>query len=167
MSRRLFLAVPAKLTDFETLQKDFSDTLEGKWTKPENLHATLYFFGNMYQPDELIEKLSSIPMRVEPSPLVGAELFSHNRILSSPSVNPSLDALFATLTKTLDLPVKRAFVPHITLMRIKKILDYQALDRCIDTYRDRVVGTLSGPVELFESHTYPEGAEYELLQTFS
>lgn len=164
---RLFLAVPARVTDFKALQKDFSDTIEGKWTKPENLHATLYFFGKMYEPDELVEKLSSIPMQIEPSSLIGAELFSHNRILSATSVNPSLDALYETLTKTLELPTKRAFVPHITLMRIKKILDYQALHRCIDTYRDQVIGTLSGPVELMQSHTYPEGAEYELIKRFT
>jgi 2'-5' RNA ligase len=163
---RLFLAVPAKLTDFETLQKDFSDSLRGKWTKPENLHATLYFFGNMFEPDELIEKLSAIPMKVEPSPLLGAELFSHNRILSASSENPSLDALYETLTETLDLPSKRAYVTHVTLMRIKKILDYSTLERRIDAYRDRVIGTISEPVELLRSHTYPEGAEYELLRRF-
>jgi 2'-5' RNA ligase len=163
---RLFLAVPAKLTDYETFQKDFSDMLKGKWTKPENLHATLYFFGDMFEPDELIEKLSAIPMPVESSPLLGAELFNHNRILSASSENPSLDALYDTLVESLDLPSKRAYVTHITLMRIKKILDYPTLQERIDAYRDRVIGTISGPVELLLSHTYPEGAEYELLKRF-
>jgi 2'-5' RNA ligase len=163
---RLFLAVGAELTDFATLRKDFSDSLEGKWTTPENLHATLYFFGNMFEPDELIEKLSAIPMRVEPSPLVGAELFSNNRILSASSENPSLGALYETLVDTLELPSKRAYVTHVTLMRIKKVLDFHALNRRIDAYRDRTIGTLSGPVELLLSHTYPTGAEYELLKRF-
>ena len=52
------------------------------------------------------------------------------------------------------------FRPHITLCRIKRILDYAAYKKRVKIYRNRVLGEVLPDIILYESRLSQEGAQY-------
>ena len=163
---RLFLAVPAVLFDYEKLKRDFSDLISGRWTPDENLHVTLYHFGDRFKSAALVNKLIPLVLQIEPSEIIGLEFFSRNNILYARTDNASLEALYTRITKELALPTKNIFIPHITLMRIKKIRNRELLGQKLRLYDNRSIGSLIPVIDLMQSHLYSDGARYELIQRF-
>ena len=143
MKNRLFLALPAILDDYDAIQNDFAEALEGRWVPPENLHLTLSFFGSVDDPEALAEKLSSLNMQLPPSVIGGAGCFVRKKILFATVENPSLEVLYEEVNTFFELPVRRPFVGHVTLMRFKRIVD-EATDTdlvLIDEIRNSTAGS--------------------------
>ncbi|MGB5965697.1 MAG: RNA 2',3'-cyclic phosphodiesterase [Sulfurimonadaceae bacterium] len=166
MKKRLFLALPAIIDDYESIQNDFSDVISGRWTPPENLHLTLSFYGNQFDQDELVQQLSTLKFDVTPSIISGLGYFKRNRILYANVENPALASVYKTLNTLFDLPVTREFIPHMTLMRIKKIVDEDTFYDQLDIYKDREIGSLGSSLELMQSELHSDGAKYSLIKRF-
>ncbi|MCJ7765744.1 MAG: hypothetical protein MUP09_07370, partial [Thiovulaceae bacterium] len=81
MKKRLFLALPAILDNYDAIKRDFAETVDGRWIPPENLHLTLSFFGVTDDPQALVERLSSMRLDVTPSTIRGLGCFVKKRIL--------------------------------------------------------------------------------------
>lgn len=166
MKNRLFLAVPATLDDYDEIQNDFAEALEGRWVPPENLHLTLSFFGSVEEPEELEEKLASLKMRLTPSVIGGMGCFVRKKILFATVENPSLEALYEEVNTFFELPVRRPFVGHVTLMRFKRIVDEAKFYDTLDLYRDCRIGVLGAHPLLMQSRLYPDGARYSVIRRF-
>ncbi len=166
MMNRLFLAVPAILDDYDALQKDFSEVISGRWVPSESLHMTLSFFGDRFEKEVLVEKLSDLKLEVMPSQMRGLGYFKKSRILYVVVENPALETVYKRVNTFFDIPVKKPFLPHVTLMRIKKIVDAKEFYHQLHVYRDRPLGSLGSKVELMQSELHPDGARYALIKRF-
>jgi 2'-5' RNA ligase len=166
MKSRLFLALPAILDDYDEIKKDFAETVDGRWISPQNLHLTLSFFGATDDPQALAERLSSMRLDVTSSTLRGLGCFVKKRILYATVENPSLEALYKEVNTFFGLPVKSAFIGHVTLMRYKRIVDAERFYNQLELYGERRIGSLGANPVLLQSTLYTDGARYSLLKEF-
>ena len=164
---RIFLSVPATLFDYQKIKDDFDGIVQGRWITLENLHLTLCFFGADYDKEFLIDKLSTLKLKTEPSELKGIGFFEHNKILYAKVQSPAIHSLHLQITKALNIIDTQEFIPHITLMRIKTINDISLLKNTIQTYKTETIGELDPTLQLLQSHLNPDGASYTLLHDFS
>jgi 2'-5' RNA ligase len=163
---RLFLAIPVTIFDYKSLQDDFEGLIKGKWTIPQNLHLTLNFFGNTFEKEFLIKTLSTLKLKAEPSDLKGLTLLTQNKILYAQTENGSLSTLHTQIRAALMLPSGQEFIPHVTLMRIKKINHPTLFEQKLRTYDKKIIGTIHPKVQLIQSHVTSTGAQYTLLKEF-
>ncbi|MEN8147956.1 MAG: RNA 2',3'-cyclic phosphodiesterase [Campylobacterota bacterium] len=166
MKKRLFLALPACIDDYKTIQDDFADIIDGRWVPPENLHLTLSFYGDKFEKDELLERLSSVIVEIAPSTIKGLGYFEKRKILYANIENPALSTMYETLNTLFDLPVKHTFVAHVTLMRLKELVNREKFYDRLDIYKEREIGSLGSSLELMQSELHPDGARYTLLKRF-
>ena len=166
MKNRLFLAIPARIDDYEMIQKTFSASIKGRWLPPENLHLTLSFFGTAYEKEALIEGLSTLTFDLQPSIIRGFGYFARNRVFYANVESPSLEELYREVNALFEIPTKRGFVGHVTMMRFKEILDQNRLDELLALSRDEEVGRLETHPVLMESELRPEGAKYTEIKRF-
>lgn len=164
---RLFLAMPVTLFDYEALQSDFEDLIEGRWIPPQNLHLTLQFFAGMFEKEFLIEELSKLDLQAQSSELTGLGLLKNNKILYAGTENPSLTSLNEKIQNAFGLYDKHPFIPHITLMRIKKIHHYTLLEQKINAYEQKPLGRLHTEISLMQSLQTPEGVRYSCIKKFT
>ncbi|MBE0514530.1 2'-5' RNA ligase family protein [Sulfurimonas sp.] len=162
----MFLALRAHLGDYDKLKHDFKEIIEGRWTSEENLHATICYYGNTYTVEELLQKLPLTFEKVEPLKLTSLSYFSHNNILFARPEGYKLDMLHSSLYTQFSLKETTHFVPHVTLMRMKKINDKQAFKETLERYKNRKIGSTETTVELLQSHFYPDGVKYETVKKF-
>jgi len=163
---RLFLAMPVTLFDYENLQYDFEGIIKGKWVIPQNLHLTLNFFGNAFEEAFLKQVLSTLELKADSCVLKGLGVLQHNQILYAQTYNDALLALHTQIREALTLPSEQEFIPHITLMRIKKINHPTLLKQKMRTYDDKIIGTVHPKIQLIQSHITSKGAQYTVLKEF-
>ncbi len=166
MKKRLFLALPVIIDDYEAIQNDFSGVISGRWTPPENLHLTLSFYGDKFEQDELLQRLSDLKVEIETSIIRGFGYFEKRKILYANIENSALSSVYETLNTLFDLPTKNVFVPHVTLMRVKTVVDKDAFYEQLDVYKNKKIGLLGSSLELIESELHPDGARYSLVKRF-
>ena len=164
--KRLFLALPAILDDYDVIQKDFAEVISGRWVASESLHMTLSFFGDRFEKEELVEKLSGLKLEMTPSKMRGLGYFKKSRILYATVENPALETVCKSVNMFFDIPVKETFLAHVTLMRIKKVVDAKEFYHQLHVYRDRPLGSLGSKAELMQSELHPDGARYTLIKRF-
>lgn len=135
---------------------------EGRRTRPETLHLTLVFLGTVdaSRLDALRELAALVRAEKFALNLDQAGCWRHNRVgwLGAGETPPALATLVADLESRLQSSLfrfdKRAFVPHITLLRKA---------RCADVPACRQVGW---PVERFvlvESQSTESGVQYQIV----
>ncbi|AEH44862.1 2'-5' RNA ligase [Thermodesulfatator indicus DSM 15286] len=186
---RLFLAIslPAKIKEkLKSLQEDLAKTqAHVRWVRPEGIHLTLKFFGEV--PEEkttqLIKAIEKVLEREKPGLLrfkvKDLGVFPNPRsprviwaglegdLVKLAKLQRHLEEAFIPLGFPME---KRAFVPHLTLGRIKsprkrnvlmaKVADYQEKNWSIpdDIEIEEIV--------LYESKLHPEGAIYTPRKRF-
>lgn len=163
---RLFLAVPVRLNDFEKIRHDFSPLLEGRWRDEEHLHVTVAFLGERFNADELIEKLSPFQFTFAVSELTRFEYFANSRVFVATTHNPALQHLYEQLETLLGLE-HIVLHPHVTLMRVKNIVDPSAFFNRLEGLSEKAIGILEPKIALYQSRLYPTGARYEILKEWS
>lgn len=156
---RLFLAVPAFLEDYESLQKQFEGIVEGRWTPEQNLHATILFLGKRFRRSELMERLGEFPIALEPSTLGPIEYWSRSHVLVATLSNDTLFSLSTALAQAFGIETSEPHL-HVTLMRVRRRVDPERLSRLLEE-GICARGRLSAEVILYNSFLFPEGAKYE------
>jgi 2'-5' RNA ligase len=135
---------------------------DGRRTRAETLHLTLVFLGavDASRLDELREVAAQVRAEKFVLNLDQAGCWRHNRVgwLGAGATPPALATLVAELESRLQSSLfrfdKRAFVPHITLLRKARCAEAPAC-RQVDWPVDRFV--------LVESRSTESGVQYQIV----
>ena len=184
---RLFVAleIPAAVRDNLAAQikelRDLSTKVADKrprWVRPENLHVTLKFIGEVSPTklDGILNALSAIrsdtPIDLKFRGLGFFPNEQHPRVLWA-GLDASAD--LTSLARDIDGALesqgiareRRAFTPHLTLARIEPPGLHEKLRAAIKEKRAREFGSFqTHEFHLIESKLKPSGAEYTTLATF-
>ncbi len=166
MKNRLFLALPAVLDDYTSLQKAYDGVIAGRWVAPENLHLTLNFFGDLFEQEALSAQLSTLSFSLPPLPIKGVGYFAKNRILYARVEEQGLADIYRLVSTLLGLPTKETFIPHVTLMRVKQIIDEEAFHARLERYATVKLGMLGEETVLMQSELHSDGARYSVVERF-
>ncbi|MBI4115836.1 MAG: RNA 2',3'-cyclic phosphodiesterase [Candidatus Omnitrophica bacterium] len=177
---RAFLALPlTQLFESEvaTLIQNLKKKYPGpRWVKSSEIHITLHFFGDIAPED--VSKISKcvIPVTEEVRSFsihlkgIGAFPNTHQpRVIWTGlegEIKPLAD-MQAALEKNLKkvgFPMeKREFKPHLTLARVKTRGDFGGLEG--EKFGPTVSKRVS-EIVLFQSRLTPEGAHYDVVETY-
>ncbi len=152
-----------------------------KWVRPEGIHLTLKFLGNISLPDveKLAQALSSVVESHEPFELriLGLGGFPTGRnprvlwVGVDRGAEKALSLQRAIEEKAGEVqfpPENRAFKPHLTLGRVRSSKGREALSQMMEIHKNIEIGTFQADaVFLFRSELKPSGAVYTKLKTFS
>ncbi|MBE0575805.1 MAG: RNA 2',3'-cyclic phosphodiesterase [Desulfuromonadales bacterium] len=182
-SVRAFLAIPLpqQLKDaVKTLQRNLQAQIpDARWVRPENLHLTLHFFGDVEQ--ETLEKIKvsvlsvkgcKRPLTVEVKGLGAFPNWHRPRILwLDLEPKDQLRQLYESCREQLQhvglVTDSRPYSPHLTIGRLRQrkscLTDLNALNASIG---GKLVGRFSvDRLILFESRLHADGAEHIPLLT--
>jgi len=151
---------------------------KARWVRPENLHVTLKFIGNVDdgKVDAIRGALGEIHAGSAVSLTLGGLGFfpSEKRprvFWAGMEASPNLAALAREIDARLEklgIPREtREFAPHLTLARFDPPGVSEKLRGAVQERATREFGALStGEFHLFESKTLPAGTEYTRLASF-
>jgi len=150
-----------------------------RWVRPENLHVTLKFIGEVLETklaairNALAGARSDQPVTLDFRGLGFFPSEKHPRVFwAGIEASPNLKTLAADIdraTEKLGIPrEQRPFSPHLTLARFEPPGLPEKLRSAIRENEVRDFGTLhTGQFHLIESKLKPSGAEYTTLESFS
>jgi 2'-5' RNA ligase len=148
-----------------------------RWVPVENLHVTVWFLGEVREPDadSLVEALRPA-LGLAPFTLrvAGAGVFPRSgapRVawLGLPEGRPELTAVFDRLRPRLVSrgfePETRPYDPHLTIARVKDVprQEIAAVRGILEETNADAGGCRIDAVTLFRSQTSPRGSQYERL----
>ena len=150
-----------------------------RWSRPEALHVTLKFIGNIDagKLDPIRAALATVrsdapvEMRVR-----GMGFFPDERrphvLWAGIEASANLAPLAAAIERTLEplgIPrEERKFSPHLTLARLKDSRGAEKLVRAAGEMKSLDFGSArETQFHLFESHTKPSGAEYRKIESYA
>lgn len=177
--KRIFIAIelPRDLKEKMIEVKNYFKNLPFRWVKPENIHLTLFFLGNLE--DKEIENLKEICQNTislsKSFPISFKRLggFPDQRKIHTLWVgveeNNQLDHLYLSLASKLQsggFQIEgRKFTPHITLARLKRGIN---LEKEIEKFKEKDFGKfLVTKVTLFASLLKASGPKHIPLGNFS
>lgn len=163
---RIFLALKARLYDYNAIKSDFSDVIRGRWVADENLHVTVCYFGDTYSIDELLKKLPELMQETEPLKLSSLGYFSNNGILYAKAASSKLDMLCSNICSHFPIPQIKPFIFHVTLMRIKEIKDKKVFEALLNRYNGKNIGDVETAMQLMRNSLSPGGSKYECIKRF-
>jgi 2'-5' RNA ligase len=180
---RLFVAleIPSTVREnlAELLKSLRSMSPQTRWVRPENLHVTLKFIGEVSEArlvgirNALVRVRSNQPVTLEFRDLGFFPNERHPRVLwAGIEASPNLKVLAADIdiaVEKLGIPrEQRPFSPHLTLARFEPPRLPEKLRPAIQESAGRDFGSLrTNRFHLIESKLKPSGAEYTTLESFS
>jgi RNA 2',3'-cyclic 3'-phosphodiesterase len=179
---RAFIAVPLTVdlkAKLAALQGEFRGLpLEAAWVREAGFHLTLKFLGDIdsTQIAPIFACMTATAQQYHPFALTlgGVGVFPHE---SSPRVlwvgiqdeTGCLRQLQQTLERQLVQvgfsPEDRAFAPHLTLARLKRVSQRREFLATLKAHHAAVLGQLDvDHIELLESQLHPSGARYSTVK---
>jgi 2'-5' RNA ligase len=155
------------------------DCAKIRWVKPQSIHLTLVFLGEIS--DDSLDKIKATIATVAQShqsfsmALKGSGTFPHIRrprviwVGVTPEARTPITKLVFDLMDALDflkLEGKKRFSPHITFGRIKSVHDLSSLQQGIERLSLDSDQFPVREITLFKSELKPGGAEYTALSKF-
>ena len=181
---RTFLAIdlPEKIiTQLIDIQDGLKASVKGiRWTRPEGIHLTLKFFGNISENDivnisGVVEKKTkdARPVTLNVKRVGAFPNFKRPRVMWI-GISGEVEQLFF-LQEEIDTGLEtigfqketRAFRPHLTLGRIKSPREVEGLAKIIEGGEGYTAGSfIAEGLTLFKSDLTPKGAIYTKLAYF-
>jgi 2'-5' RNA ligase len=152
---------------------------EPRWLRPENLHVTLKFLGEVPETKlaavrtALAQIRSEQPVTLEFRGLGFFPNEKHPRVFwagieASPNLMKLAEDIDGAMEKLEILPERRAFSPHLTLARFERQGVPEKLRIAIAENSQREFGALqTNEFHLIQSKLKPSGAEYTTLASFA
>ena len=157
---RLFIASPVVLDNYSSIKEDFKNIIEGKWVEEQNLHLTWVFLGELKDEKPIIDKLHEIPALEESIEIKELGYFGRPpRVFFARSKEKVLYEKAKQFTDS-GFDIYR-FQPHVTLCRIKTILDYKAYKEKLKIYRNKTLGAILPEISLYKSIFTTEKVDYQ------
>ena len=184
-SVRAFLVIepPAEiLKEIGNIQNRLKKSIPAdvRWTRPEGIHLTLKFFGNISESEiaavsQVVEKhtADAVPLHLEAKTLRVFPSLKRPRVLWIGLQGDT--APLVSLQKNLEREFEdcgfareeRPLRPHLTLGRIKATKETAGLEKTIESGRDFAAGSFcAAGLALFKSDLTPRGAVYTRLAWF-
>jgi 2'-5' RNA ligase len=148
-----------------------------RWVKPENIHLTLKFIGeiNEEKKNQIEETMEKINFQSEPIEISisGFGKFGQREDLNifwaGIKDNPDLKALHEKIEDSLDsIHIKREtrkFKPHLTLGRNRKKFNFKSFFPLLEQYSDLPIVTfMADRFQVFQSTLSPQGPTYTILK---
>jgi len=151
-----------------------------KWVRPESIHLTLKFFGNIEE--ESIEEISRVitgvaskftPFHLEVRDIGVFPNLMRPRVIwvGVDEAEDTLKILYNETEKNLEKigydPEQRPFNPHLTLGRVKSLKEKRILIEKIEQFKGCELGSFQiEALYLFKSELRPAGAVYSKLNAF-
>ncbi|MDY6855435.1 MAG: RNA 2',3'-cyclic phosphodiesterase [Thermodesulfobacteriota bacterium] len=181
---RSFLAIELPFTIIKKIKKvqdDLKSSLFSvKWVRPESIHLTLKFFGNIEE--ESIEEISRVitgvtskfsPFHLEIRDIGAFPSLIRPRVIwvGVDERGDTLKILYNMIEKNLETigfdPEQRQFNPHLTLGRVKSLEGKRTLIDKVEQCKGCDLGVFQvEALYLFKSELRPAGAVYSKLSTF-
>ena len=167
----------ARLEDIQTVLKEANAHVS--WIKPQNIHCTLIFLGDIFQSgvDSLADVLSRMAMNIKPFEIEiqGLGFFGSTRSprivwagiggAVTPLVKLQNDLITVVLAAGLK-PDEKPFKPHLTIGRVRSNRNASGLVSAISQNKDKNFGALSVKrIVLMQSSLTAAGPVYTLLQS--
>lgn len=178
-TKRLFLGVyvDSKLFEnkYDKIIRDFDSSSFGNWVKPENLHFTVKFLGDVRSDmiDEIVANTEQF-LDVQESTVTFNGLGAlpdrgMPRVLYAPFANPD-DSIIEIHQKIDDIlgamgfeKETKKFLPHVTLLRVKSATN--AFRSVLSKYRTFEFGEMKTyKISLIESRLTPKGPIYNVIR---
>lgn len=173
---RLFAAVELSDSEREPLiqvQQRLAGSSGLRWTRPENLHLTLRFFGKW--PEQRLAELTEVLGAIERPPAPLAAPLVGLRFLPGPHYPRVLMALAEAPPPLLDLqraieagarelgmrPETKPFVPHVTLSRLRDPKQGRPFMDQVEQMKVELGTIKIGGFVLLSSTLEPSGARYD------
>ena len=150
-----------------------------RWVRPENLHVTLKFIGELPEAKLGVIRSALAAVRSDQPVMLdfrGLGFFpnqKHPRVFwAGIEASPNLKLLAAQIEKAMEkvgIPrEQRPFSPHLTLARFEPPWLAEQLRAAIQEHAAREFGPLrTNQFHLIESKLKPSGAEYTTVESFS
>lgn len=169
-------AVLRKITDAQNLLIKTGANL--KLVKPENIHITMRFLGNITPP--MVEKIFEEMKKVQFTPfdvkIQGTGVFPHMRYPRVVWVGitegaDQMRSIFSQLEPRLRelgfAPDSKGFSPHLTIARVKSGMNKAELVKCISENANSEFGVIRAEcLRLKRSNLTPKGPVYSTLKEF-
>jgi 2'-5' RNA ligase len=180
---RLFVAleIPSAVREnlSELLKALRAVSPQTRWVRPENLHVTLKFIGEV--PETKLAAIRTALAQVRSAQFVkldfrGLAFFPDEKyprvFWAGIDASPNLKTLAADIEKTTEIlgtpREQRAFSPHLTLARFEPPRLPEKLRAAIQENSGRDFGSLHAhQFHLVESKLKPSGAEYTTVESFA
>jgi RNA 2',3'-cyclic 3'-phosphodiesterase len=173
--RRNFAALLEELQDIASQAED----KRPRWVRPENLHVTLKFIGQL--PEDKLDAMSNALAAVRSASAVamsfrGLGFFPNEKrprvFWAGLEASPNLPTLASDIDRAAATqgvaPETREFTPHLTLARFEPPGISEKLRAAIQKSSDHDFGSFrTAEFHLIESKTKPSGAEYTRLTSFA
>lgn len=147
-----------------------------RWSRPEGLHITLKFLGNVadQRQSEIESALASISGAQFPISLNGIGVFPNARsprvLWTGVQAGPELSKLAhdaeAALARLGFAPEDRAFSPHVTLARFRQPAKNLRMAALLDQPPPSFGTMIANQFHLYESKLSPKGSQYTKLASF-
>ncbi len=147
-----------------------------RFVKPENVHYTLKFLGNIstQDVDEIFELLKTIPFKSFILEIGDVGCFPNlrrPRVIwmgtgkGSEEISLIANNIVSKLKNLGFKPEKKKFVPHLTIGRVKFVKNRQALAKRLTELTGVEIGTMNvETIRLKKSQLTPEGPIYSTLK---
>ncbi len=179
--KRIFLGIPVS-EEIKEKVKEIQEELEKveggfKIVKPENLHLTLKFMGEVKE--EKVEKIKEILKKIDLGERFKVKVREVGAFPKENYVRVIWFGLEKTekvfeLHKIIDFGlskmfgVERDFLAHVTLSRVKFVKDKEGLKKFLEKFKEVELGEMIvEKVVLYESELGKEGPKYKVLEEYS
>jgi 2'-5' RNA ligase len=179
---RAFIAIdltePLRAALAEAQRVFRSDCRDARWTRPEGIHLTLKFLGEISdaQTKQVVEALTEVgPFESFSVEVKGFGFFPQARrprvFWAGVTAPPALEDLAARIEGRMErigFPREdRAFSPHLTLARFQAPRPQPALEAAVAARAATTLGQFeASQFFLFESKLSPQGAQYRKVMRF-
>ncbi len=169
-------AVLRKITDAQNLLVKTGASL--KLVKPENVHITMRFLGNITPPmvDKIFEEMKKVQFIPFDVKIQGIGVFPHLRYPRVVWVGitegaDQMRSIFSQLEPRLRelgfAPDSKGFSPHLTIARVKSGRNKAELVKCISENANSEFGVIRAEcLRLKRSNLTPKGPVYSTLKEF-